>query len=326
VEKEQVKLPPPPGLIPSLAAGFDCVAKSIAVIALPVLLDLFLWFGPHLRLRELVQPWVESLPKLYSSLASEVNLEAARQLWSELAAQFNLFSALRTFPVGLSSLLSLEMPLATPLGPAPAFEAGSVLDIFAWGALIVLVGWLVGGLYYHWVSKVTLHPTALPIWRSVSQSVFLSLIWVVLAAVVGMPLLTFLSLTTMISPALGQVVLFAAGLFALWAVVPVYFSAHGIFTYKLNAFHAILNSLRMIRFTLPSTFIFLAMLTVIGQGLRLLWVTPPQSSWWMLVGIVAHAFISTALLSASFIYYRDVNNWLKVVFEQLKKQAQPVKA
>jgi hypothetical protein len=32
------------------------------------------------------------------------------------------------------------------------------------------------------------------------------------------------------------------------------------------------------------------------------------------------------LLSASFIYYRDINAWLTVVFEQLQKQTTSAKA
>jgi hypothetical protein len=39
-----------------------------------------------------------------------------------------------------------------------------------------------------------------------------------------------------------------------------------------------------------------------------------------LVGIGGHAFITTALLSASFIYYRDMNVWLQTVFERLQKK------
>jgi hypothetical protein len=326
VEIEQGKLPPPPGLIASLAAGFDSVANSITVIALPVLFDLFLWFGPHLRLRVLIQSWINNLPTLSSSLTSVANLEAMQQAWNELAGRFNIFSGLRTFPVGISSLLSLEMPVQTPLGSPTVFEAGSILGLIGWGMLAILVGWLIGALYYYWVSKVALRPASLPLWKSIAQTVFLSLIWTALMLGVGMPVLTFLSFTTLINPALGQIALFVAGLAALWVVVPIYFSAHGIFTYQMDALKAILNSLRMVRFTLPTTFLFLLLLTVIGQGLRFLWTTPPQDSWWMMVGIIGHAFVSTALLSASFIYYRDVNNWLKVVFEQLKKQTTPANA
>jgi hypothetical protein len=46
----------------------------------------------------------------------------------------------------------------------------------------------------------------------------------------------------------------------------------------------------------------------------------------MLVGIIGHAFISTALLAASFVYYRDINAWLKIVFDQLQRQTTSIKA
>jgi hypothetical protein len=82
----------------------------------------------------------------------------------------------------------------------------------------------------------------------------------------------------------------------------------------------------MVRFTLPNTGLFLLLFVLINQGLNFLWTTPAQTSWWMLVGIGGHAFISTALLAASFIYYRDINAWLKVVFEQLQRQATSAKA
>lgn len=311
-------------MISALTAGFESVANSITVIALPVLFDLFLWFGPRLRLEAIIQPWLDQLPVIYSQVTSVENFDATRQVWQELLSSFNLFSLLRTFPVGISSLLTLEMPLRSPLGMPLSFEAGSLLGIIGWGILVVFVGWLIGASYYYWVSRVTLQEEALPFMKAVTQVVFLSFLWVVLLFGLGIPALFFVSLATLLSPIIGQVVMFVAGLAGLWLLMPVYFSAHGIFTYKMNALNAIMNSLRMIRFTLPTSFMFLFLLIIISRGLRFLWVTPSQDSWWMLIGILGHAFISTALLAASFIYYRNVNNWLKTVLEQLKKQASPV--
>ena len=120
--------------------------------------------------------------------------------------------------------------------------------------------------------------------------------------------------------------LFAGALLLIWLVMPVFFSAHGIFALQLDAFRSILNSLRMVRFTLPNTGLFLLAFVLINQGLNFLWNTPSQNSWWMLVGIAGHAFVSTALLAASFIYYRDINAWLTVVFEQLQQQTTSAKA
>jgi hypothetical protein len=56
-----------------------------------------------------------------------------------------------------------------------------------------------------------------------------------------------------------------------------------------------------------------------SYGLNFLWNIPPSGSWMTLVGIAGHAFVTTALLAASFVYYRDMQVWLQTVFEKLKE-------
>jgi hypothetical protein len=192
--------------------------------------------------------------------------------------------------------------------------------------LVVLLGWLIGTLYYYWISGLTLKPEARSLWKSIRQTTLLSIIWLGLLLVFGLPALLLVSVITLFSPILGQIVLIAGALVVLWLLMPVFFSVHGIFIQQLDAFRSILGSLRMVRFTLPNTGLFLLAFLLINSGLNFLWNTPSENSWWMLVGIAGHAFVSTALLAASFIYYRDTNAWLTVVFDQLQKQARPAKA
>jgi hypothetical protein len=59
---------------------------------------------------------------------------------------------------------------------------------------------------------------------------------------------------------------------------------------------------------------------LLSTGLNYLWSVPTADSWMTLVGIGGHAFITTALLSASFVYYRDMNAWLQTVFERLQQK------
>ncbi len=326
MESQQNKFPAPPGLIASFAAGFNSVANSITVIALPVLLDLFLWLGPRLNLQKLFQPIIDALPRLYTDLVPAETLTQAQQFWSDFFARFNLFAALRTFPVGTSSLLFLEMPAKSPLGTPLVLQANSFGGILGIGAALILTGWLLGSIYFYSVSRAALGgQSARSLRNAISQSLWVSFIWATLLVLLAFPALTLLSLVTLISPALQQILLLLASLVLVWLIVPIYFSAHGIFAFQMDALNAILSSLRMTRFTFPATSLFLLLTLLLSFGLRPLWQTPPPDSWWTLVGIVAHAFISTALLAASFIYYRDVNNWLKVVFEQWKAQANSAK-
>jgi hypothetical protein len=80
----------------------------------------------------------------------------------------------------------------------------------------------------------------------------------------------------------------------------------------------------MARFTLPTSGLFVFCVFLLSQGLNYLWSVPSSDSWMALVGLAGHAFIATALLAASFVYYRDMNVWLQTVFEQLQgKQSLP---
>jgi hypothetical protein len=327
METKQAKFPPPPGLVASLMAGFDSVANHSAVILPPLLLDLFLWLGPHLRLKGFLQPLIERLPSLAGAFPSNFPDPAAIQtIWTDIADRFNLFVILRTFPVGSTSLLSFQTSVLNPLGVTFNLDAGPFLGILGWGVLLAFLGWIIGGLYYFWVSKVAIKSETLSPWKSVRQAIFLSLIWLGLLFFFGIPSMLVLSVLSAISPIVGQVALFVGAMILIWMVMPVFFSVHGIFILQLDALRAILKSINMVRFTLPNTGLFLLTFVVLNQGLNFLWNTPPLDSWWTLVGITGHAFVSTALLAASFIYYRDINAWLKVVFEQLQQQTTSTKA
>jgi hypothetical protein len=53
-------------------------------------------------------------------------------------------------------------------------------------------------------------------------------------------------------------------------------------------------------------------------------MVPKSDSWMTLIGISGHAFITTALLAASLVYYRDMNVWIQRTLEQLqRKQSAP---
>jgi hypothetical protein len=120
-----------------------------------------------------------------------------------------------------------------------------------------------------------------------------------------------------INASLAQVALFFSLLFAMWIIVPIFFSAHGIFVKSENLFRSMLSSLHLSRFTLPTSSFFVISVAVLSQGFNILWLTPSTSSWMMGVSILGHAFITTSLLAASFIYYRDMNAWLETLLEKL---------
>jgi hypothetical protein len=188
-----------------------------------------------------------------------------------------------------------------------------------WLFLLILIGWALGGLYFNWVSGMTGNrETKSGSGRAVMQTLLFSLIVTVILFTVGIPTMFVLGILGLISPGIFQVAMFVLALFSAWIVVPIFFAPHGIYMRGQNAFYSIYTSLRMARFTLPTSSMFVLAVFIISQGLNYLWAVPSDNSWMMLVGIAGHAFVTTALLASSFIYYRDMNAWLEIVFERLK--------
>jgi hypothetical protein len=185
-----------------------------------------------------------------------------------------------------------------------------------------------GGLYFRLVSGIVLaeenRVTMISLSWAIFQTLILSVIWVVGLMVIIIPLMLILTVLTMLSPVLASGALLVMLLFSFWLIVPLFFTPHGIFVRKQNAFYSIFSSLRMTRFTLPTSGMFVLCVLLLSTGLNYLWSVPTDDSWMLLVGIAGHAFITTALLAASFVYYRDMNVWLQAIFEQLqRKQSVP---
>jgi len=137
--------------------------------------------------------------------------------------------------------------------------------------------------------------------------------------VLFVPLSLVLGLVTLISPLLANIVIMVILFFSFWLIVPLFFTPHGIFVRKQNAFYSIYSSVRMIRFSLPTSGMFVLSAFLLARGLDVLWSVPKSDSWLTVVGFAGHAFITTVLLAASFIYYRDMTDWLKNVYEQFQK-------
>lgn len=313
---------PPPGVISSLKAGLDITANHISVILFPVLLDLFLWLGPRLSVNRLLA----ILSEEFNFLARENIAPAAeiKRIQDSLALlidlNVNLFSLLRTFPVGISSLISQVLPGETPLGTPDVQYLESAFVLIFWIFVLTVGGWILGSIYFTWVAKVSLKQDGQDLlWagKTILQSFLLSIVWTMAIFVLGMPLLIIFSIFAQINQSLAQLALVFLALFAMWVVVPFFFSAHGIFTRRENLFRSIMGSFRLSRYTLPTSSFFVLGVLLLSQGFNSLWLVPSSDSWMMLVGIIGHAFITTALLAASFVYYRDMYDWLEVFFEKL---------
>lgn len=322
-DRNEINAPAPPGLISSITEGFNAVASHVYLILPPMLLDLFLWFGPRLRLKTLLEPWLDRYLALMNSVlgaeAAEM-LAGMEELWQFFFEQFNLLSILRTFPVGLPSLLYNAGAGETPLGTPPGLEIGSFWALVLLIGAAILLGVLAGAYYFFKIANST-RPTGerlsfrLVAWQTL-QSLALMGILLILFMLIAVPASMLISVFGWFSPGLAQFAFFGLIVVLFWFLVPLLFSAHGIFAQRQNVFQSILTSVRMVRFYLPNTSLFFLTLLLLGVGLDQLWRIPPASSWMTLVGIFGHAFVYTGILAASFAYYQGGLRWMQAASRQ----------
>lgn len=312
-------IPPPPGVINAIKAGMDVISTHLSVLLLPLALDFLLWFGPRLSVQKIFMAAFEQMAALTGGSMPIENVEATQKLLAEWLPRFNLFASLRTFPVGVSSLMAAKLPVTNPLSQQSNIEIGSEVDFLGWFFLLTFIGWTLGGLYFNWVSGVTgSREASFGSGRAVMQTLLFSTIFTIITIMIGVPVMILLGVISMVSPGILQAAMFVLALFSAWIIVPIFFAPHGMYLRGQNAFYSIYSSMRMARFTLPSSSMFVLAVFIISQGLNYLWAVPADNSWMTLVGIAGHAFVTTALLAASFIYYRDMNAWLELVFHRLK--------
>jgi hypothetical protein len=328
------ELPPPPGVMGSLRHGFNAVSSHVWLILLPLMLDLVLWLGPRLSVGTLVNPFFKlAFSQMRTTMTSASDLQrfaVYQSTFNEMVEHFNLLSLigrLQTFPVGISSLLAQTMPVQNPLGSQDVVQITSLPGFLGLAFLFTVVGWVMGGLYFRSVSGIALgdanRVTMISLSWAILQTLILSFLWVVGLIVILIPTMVVLTFLTLLSPLLASGILLIALFFSFWLIVPLFFTPHGIFVRRQNAFYSIFTSLKMARFTLPTSALFVLCVFLLTTGLNYLWSVPTGDSWMLLVGIAGHAFITTALLAASFVYYRDMNAWLQRVFEQLQHKQMP---
>src|SRR5512141_927714 len=188
-------LPPPPGIIGSLRAGFDTIASHVALILMPLGLDLLLWLGPRLSMARIMQPFMKYMSA--SAAGGGLKPEDLHNLLDSLDSTqkflqaFNLLGILRTFPIGISSLMRSVLPTQTPWGAPMVVEIGSASQLLALMFLLTFAGWIFGALYFRWVAVLATPGVPpddrAPAGRAVLQTVFYALIWSLIFWMVGLP-------------------------------------------------------------------------------------------------------------------------------------------
>lgn len=327
MDTSETPLVTPPRLMDALVIGFNTVANHVYLLALPVALDIFLWLGPHLRIEKLFKaqlPGMMDAMRQMNPADNLAQLQAIEKFLSENVARVNILSSLSSLPIGVPSLIAGLAPLKSVLGTPLVYDTQNTVIAILLSLFFSLIGLALGTFYFNGITRMTeteRQPFSLRVYgQQLWYTIVLVLLLIAALLAVGLPTLLLISVLGLISPSVAQMAMLMILFAIIWMVLPMIFSPHGIFAGRQTAVSAVFTSVQLVRRYLPGTGVFLLIALLLTQGLNQLWGAPPADSWLLLLGIAGHAFIYTALIAASFVYYRG---GVRFMLQMQKKQSQP---
>ena len=310
---------PPVGIIDSITSGFEVVNGRLVLALFPLALDVFLWLGPKLSIQPLLPPLLTGLQSFYA-YSGDPNItqqfDLVKTALNEFGAQYNVFSALSTAPLGVPSFMGGPRPEAMPAGvPVVTWPINQPLLFVLLFGVLTLAGLFLGALYFGGIAQqvrearldvLKLLQQVWPDW--IRLTVFLVLM-LVIVGIVTFPILMVSSLISLFSPLIGAVVSALAVTVIMWLVFYVGFTVQGIVLMRRGLFGAMWDSLRVAQGSFAHAAGLYILVVVINLGLGALWSLASPSSWVMLAALGGHALVSTALVAATFVFYKDRYRW-----------------
>lgn len=305
------------GVIDTLTAGFDRVTNRLWLILIPVLVDIAIWIGPRLSVAKLSRSVAAALPGA-AELGSQYEqaLQLARERIIDLGAGANVVSLLSMRAMGLPSLTATFSPQAHLFAATPR-----VIEIQTWaillvsGAVLVLLSLLIGCLSLSCIAQAARHEdiglryTLQLTGRSWIRLAALVLAGLVVIATVVIGMSVVYSILAVLSPQLAWLALNLLSITALWfsiyAGVVFFFTPRAIVLDDMGLLHSLWSSMMIVHRNFWSVVGFVLLVTIIQAGLLHIWRMLAISTAGTLAGIVGNAYVSTGLVMASFIFYRD---------------------
>jgi hypothetical protein len=307
-----------PGVFSTLAAGFELTTRYLWLMVIPAALDLFLWIGPRLSFRPLIQTLAAQLPSA-AQLPPEAMLIDPAPLLETFATRLNHFTYLSVSLLGVPALMTGLTPEETPIQPLIIERAGWG-EWFGYLALLTLGGLLLSAVYYTLIAYAlrrasAVVPGAAPplsagrfigrVGRTWLRLVGLAALLLIVALVIFFPASLVAGLLSLISQGLAIVALMGALILLIWIVMFLSYTPQGATLNPRGFWSSLGDSVRLFRLNLPASLWLLFLVALVRRALSLILLSADTGTWVTGINLLAHAYISTALLVALFLFYRD---------------------
>lgn len=307
------------GVIDTLSAGYRVIARRWWLLAIPVLLDLFLWMGPRLGVAGVVRDLSVAInPPAQLGQEAAGALQQIQYLLDQLA-RANLWILLAWGIPGIPSLIAAVAPggLAAPI-TAGVIQVGTALQALGLAFALVVVGVLLSSVYVVGVGSAVLQefepgaprrPFGRLVLSTWAQLLLFLLVILLVALMFSVPLMLLGGLLALVNPSVGMATLNLFSLLMLavgvWMAVYLFFAVDSIVLNGAHILRAMWNSANVVLRNFWPALGLIILIQVISVGMSLIWKQLTFSPWGTAFAILANAFISTGLVAASFIFYLD---------------------
>jgi hypothetical protein len=307
----------PPGIIATLTAGFELTTAHLWLIVLPIMLDVVYWLGPRLGIVHLSDRLLSPL------MQQQATQEAVKQI-IDMAADINILTSLSVPVIGVPALMSGVAPEKTPL-PVQVYQLDSTLGLLALQVGLTLAGLFLTAVYLSLISLAIqdkadrpANPAAfvMTVLRSAVRLFGLGVIFLIVLIAVWVPLLPVAFVAGLLTGVLAMYVMLAG---ALLVVTYLCMSVPGIVFKRRPVLLSVWESVRMVRGNVLQTISLLLLVMLVSGGTNQLWRMADDGSWLTMISIAGHAFISTALAAAIFVFYRDRWAYAEAQMNQLDR-------
>ena len=299
-------LPRATGIVETLSAGFGVVNQQPWIVVIPVLLDLFLLFGPRLSASPLVS-WFVSQPAFERSLGAGAAPEAAQAELIALADDLNVLALLSAGGISLPSVVPL-------LGVArgPLIMVGTVGRVVLCGLGALALGALLGCVYRALLAQGARDGEIAPLHvpaeagRGWMRIIVLALLLIGAMLVLLVPLAFVAALASLVAAGAAALVTGVVVTVALAAQLYLFFAPDAIFISRVGPIEAIRRSIAVVHTGIWSALTFVMLVTVTLIGMAQVWaLLASQAGWGLSLAIVGNAYIASGLIAASMVFYQE---------------------
>jgi len=318
-----------------LKKGLDTIAANPVLVLPPVLLDLYFWFGPRLtsralfqRLAGLVAESIQTAPAIDEEFSQQVaaQMELLIDLIGQFGERFNLLWGFSNYPIAIPSSMSGilpfmpgRMPLVNPIGQPIIIEVPMQIPVFVLISLPILAAGIgLGTMYHRWIAQSTdPEGQVVPFYKGWIRVLLVAALMGAAGFVLVFAILFVVGLINLIfGQQIGILVMGLSFSLLLGVFIYLFFTPYALIKGRQNILLAMLDSFNVIRINLVSSLFFLITAGGLLYLTNLVWLMPGDDSWYTLLGILGHGFISPVLIASGYIYYQDRFSFL----EKLKKR------